>query len=147
MSHHANMERGGRGEQHARGAERLDEDIRKSLQQPPIQLGTSEDTGANENSTRSNEFPARLIPKRSHDNRIALQQEIVGGKGGTDAIYGKNVQMVMPISEKDVQWWDDKRKDQNYLAFKQWMHSTIDMSNPLEVALARQNGMHACPCV
>lgn len=151
MSHHAEYERGGTGQAAARGADRLDSSIRRTLQQPGVRLGQIGADGreiqdGSDASKRSNEFPARLVPKDDYDNRIAVKQDMIGGgvgSGGTDnrdAIYGNPVQMVMPISERDVDWYEGKRKASNYLQFKEWLHSTIDMSDPVQVALARQNG-------
>lgn len=151
MSHHAEYERGGTGQAAARGADRLDSSIRRTLQQPGVRLGQIGADGreiqdGSDASKRSNEFPARLVPKDDYDNRIAVKQDMIGGgvgSGGTDnkdAIYGNPVQMVMPISERDIDWYEGKRKASNYLQFKEWLHSTIDMSDPVQVALARQNG-------
>jgi hypothetical protein len=101
--------------------------------QPPIRLTQ----GGGDNNPVSNEFPGHLIPQDNYDDVFAMKQRFAKNNPYTN----QAVQFVSEITSEDTDYIKRKQDVQNSIRYQQWLASTIDMSNPAQVALARDKGI------
>jgi len=109
-------------------ASSLASEIESHRTQPPVKI--SDDT--------TNEFPAMLVPKDPYDSVWQQKQQNIAQNpfGAQD-----KVQFVQEITPEDLAYQRRKADVLENIQFEKWLHSVIDMSNPAQVAMARENGV------
>lgn len=141
-SGHAHPDSGGNAQDQQAKADRLEAAVQRSIQQPGLQLGEGQTFGRDgvQKRAKTNDFPARLIPKDDYDKRFALKREQM-----TEAtnMYGKNPIVTLPITEKDLEYIEDKRKVSNKIQYERWLHSCIDWTDPAsgKLTVPRNNSL------
>lgn len=117
---------GARGEHNAGKAAAFDQEIKRNLQQPGIQLQPA--VSGKDGKPPTNDFPARFIAKDGYDDTYALKNEQLSQSTN---LYGVAPQVHMEITKEDLDYAERKRQASNYVAYKQWLMSAIDMSDPV----------------
>jgi len=117
-------------EQQAKAA-KITSEINSMQTQPPVQLPTQND------DNYTNQFPANLIPKDSYDDTFAMKQR----NATADPYTGQPVQFTQEITKEDLDYQKRKQEVVNNLRYKTWLTNAIDMSDPAQVALAREKGV------
>lgn len=117
-------------EQQAKAA-KITSEINSMQTQPPVQLPTEND------DNYTNQFPANLVPKDSYDDTFAMKQR----NAAADPYTGRPVQFTQEITKEDLDYQKRKQEVVNNLRYKTWLTNAIDMSDPAQVALAREKGV------
>lgn len=117
-------------EQQAKAA-KITGEINSMQTQPPVQLPTQND------DNYTNQFPANLIPKDPYDDTYDLKRR----NAAADPYTGRPVQFQQEITKEDIDYQKRKAEVVNNLRYKTWLTNAIDMSDPAQVALAREKGV------
>lgn len=119
---------GARGEHNAGKAAAFDQEIKRNLQQPGLQLQPPSVDKDGKTTAITNDFPARFVAKDGYDDTYALKSEQLARETN---LYGVRPQVHMEITKEDLDYAERKRQASNYVAYKQWLMSAIDMSDPV----------------
>lgn len=122
---------GAKGSENTGKAHKFEQEIRSNLQQPGIILAPKAGgrNAKGDHDVPSNEFPARFIAKDDYDNTYALKNEQLAQNTN---LYGVQPQVHMQITDKDLAYAERKREQSNYLLYRQWQKSCINMSDPAQ---------------
>lgn len=118
-------------EQQAKAA-KITKEIDSMQTQPPVQLN-HEQSGDKE---FSNQFPANLVPRDPYDDVYAQKKRNVEKNP-----YGGTTQFVQTLDKEDLAYQKRKQEVVNNLRYKTWLTNCIDMTDPAQVALAREKGV------
>lgn len=118
----------GQGEQSK--ADRNEAIMQGYVTQPAIQLNPVGGQSVNGRGAQvPPDFPAKLIPRDSYD---AVYQEKMDQMHQTHNMYGKEPNVVMHMTDQDMDYIQRKRNVQNKLQFDKWMTTAIDLSDPTQ---------------
>lgn len=116
-------------EQQAKAA-KITSEINAMDTQPPVTL-------QRQDPQMTNEFPANLVPRDPYDDTYALKQR----NASSNPFTGKEVQFTQEITKEDLDYQKRKQEVVNNLRYKTWLTNCIDMTDPAQVALAREKGV------
>jgi hypothetical protein len=111
-------------------AAKITRQINKYQTQPPAKLLDADDKV-------TNEFPAVLVPRDPYDDTFATKAR----NAQQNPYTGEPVQFIQELTAEDIAYQKRKQEDVNKLRYDSWFMSTLDMSNPVEVQLAREKGL------
>lgn len=110
---------GAKGADQQAKAEAFEGKLQGSIQQPGFRL----------NKEAANEMPARFIPKDGYDNQFALKMEQLHENTN---MYGKKPEVHMEITDQDLAYVERKRKQSNYVRYREWLKKCINFNDPVQ---------------
>jgi hypothetical protein len=104
-------------------ANALEDKMQGLIQQPTLQLPNESEAGKMAN------FPAKLIPKDPYDNVYAVKANQLNKDTN---MYGRTPQITMELTQRDIDYIENKRKVQNKINYEAWLTTAIDLGDPTQ---------------